>query len=257
MDFACQSICSQVRRQPESVLGLATGNTMIPLYARLVEEHRRGLDCSRVRTFNLDEYVGLSPDHPSSYAHYMNEHFFEHVALADSQLPRGLATNLEEHCLEYEQAIAQAGGIDLQLLGLGQNGHIGFNEPTSSLSSNTRVRTLTQSTRQANQGGFASHERVPAQVITMGVATILKARQCLLLAYGASKARAVAAMIEGPVTSMCPASVLQFHAQCTVVVDEAAASQLTLRDYFLECEANSEAGPQGLRQDLDENRRRP
>lgn len=243
VEFACRAICSQVRRKPTSVLGLATGNTMIPLYAGLVAEHRRGLDFGQVQTFNLDEYVGLSPDHPSSYAQYMKQHFFEHIPMASNRLPQGLAADLDEHCREYEQAISQAGGIDLQLLGLGHNGHIGFNEPTSSLSSSTRVRTLTESTRQANQSSFASEERVPARVITMGIATILRAQQCLLLAYGEPKARAVAAMIEGPVTSMCPASVLQFHAHCTVVIDEAAARHLALRDYFMECEANSEASP--------------
>jgi glucosamine-6-phosphate deaminase len=216
------------------VLGLATGETMRPVYARLVAMHRDGrADFSGVTTFNLDEYVGIAPDHPASFNAFMRDALFDHVNLDPRRchLPRGDAPDPEAEARRYEEAIAQAGGIDLQLLGIGRNGHLAFNEPTSSLASRTRIKTLTQATRIANAAAFAP-DPVPRQAITMGIATILAARACLLLATGASKAAAVARMVEGPLGADCPATALQMHPAATVVLDREAASQLELREYY-------------------------
>ncbi|WP_108485390.1 glucosamine-6-phosphate deaminase [Oceaniglobus ichthyenteri] len=219
-----------VAQRPDARLGLATGGTMEPVYAALVAGD---VDLSRVTTFNLDEYVGLGPDHPQSYRAYMNTRLFgpKNMPAAQTHLPRGDADDPAAEAARYEAAICE-GGIDLQLLGLGANGHIGFNEPSSSLGSLTRVKTLTNSTRDANARFFGPGEDVPRYAITMGIATIMQARHVVLLATGAAKADAVAAMIEGPITAICPASILQMHPRATIVVDEAAAARLTLRDYY-------------------------
>lgn len=236
-DCVADLLAAQLRAGPSTVLGLATGGTMEAVYARLIARHRAGA-CSlaAARSFNLDEYVGLAPDHPCSYWHYMREQLFRHVDLdpARAHLPRGDAPDPEAEAARYEAAIVAAGDIGWQLLGLGANGHIGFNEPTSSLSSLTRIKTLTRSTREANARFFARPEDVPRLAITMGIGTILRAREVVLLAYGPSKARAAAAMVEGPLSAACPASALQLHRRVTVVLDEAAAAELTLRDY-LDC----------------------
>ncbi|MGO4852424.1 glucosamine-6-phosphate deaminase [Phaeovulum sp. W22_SRMD_FR3] len=223
-----------LRAKPRAVLGLATGGTMLPLYARLRALHAAGLSFAGVTSFNLDEYVGLGPDHPASYHVYMRSALFEHIDIdpARCHLPRGDAADPQAEAQAYEARIAAAGGIDLQLLGIGRNGHIGFNEPTSSLGSPTRVKTLTESTRDANRPYFTDADTVPRFAITMGVATILAARHCLLLATGAEKAEAVAAMIEGPLAALCPASALQLHPRATIVLDAAAASALQLQDYY-------------------------
>jgi glucosamine-6-phosphate deaminase len=216
-------------------LGLATGATMVPLYAELVTRYLNGqLSFAQATTFNLDEYVGLAPDHAGSYRRYMAEVLFDLTDMRPSHahLPRGDALDPKAEAIAYEARIVRAGGIDLQLLGLGQNGHIGFNEPTSSLGSRTRIKTLTDSTRQANRPNFDNADDVPCYAITMGIATILEARACVLLATGAAKAQAVAAMIEGPVAAICPASALQMHPQTTVFIDEEAASALRLVDYY-------------------------
>jgi glucosamine-6-phosphate deaminase len=225
----------QVKHEPASVLGLATGSTPIGVYALLVQMHRQGeLDFSSVTTFNLDEYVGLKPEHPCSYRAFMAEHFFRHVNVRPDNIhfPDGLTPDIPAHCAAYEEAIVRAGGIDLQLLGIGRDGHIGFNEPSSSLASRTRIKTLTPQTLQDNARCFGGPESVPHHVITMGVGTIMDARQCLLLATGAAKADAVAAMVEGPITANLPASVLQMHPVCRLVVDEAAAAKLKRADYY-------------------------
>jgi glucosamine-6-phosphate deaminase len=195
---------------------------------------REKLDFSEVTTFNVDEYVGLAPDHPQSYAHFMREHFFSRVNIARwrTHVPDGVARDIPAHCEAYEIAILEAGGIDLQLLGVGSDGHIGFNEPGSSLGSRTRLKTLTEQTIRDNARFFASLDEVPRHVITMGVGTILDARRCLVLAFGQTKAAAVAAMVEGPVTASVPASALQFHPRCTLMTDEAAAAQLKRADYY-------------------------
>lgn len=228
-------IADRLRQEPATVLGLATGGTMEQVYARLIAAHRvGGLSFARARSFNLDEYVGLRPDHACSYWHYMREQFFDQVDMAPGayDLPHGDTADPEAEAARYEAAIVAAGDIGLQLLGLGANGHIGFNEPTSSLNSLTRIKTLTHSTRAANARFFDRAEDVPRLAITMGIGTILRAGEVLLLAYGDSKAAAAAAMIEGPLSAACPASALQLHPKATVVLDEAAAASLTLRDYF-------------------------
>ena len=225
----------QIQTKPDSVLGLATGSTPISVYAELVAMHRRGeLDFSRVVTFNLDEYVGLPADHPCSYREFMREHLFSKVNIPSQNIhfPDGRTTDVPAHCAEYEEAIARAGGIDLQLLGIGREGHIGFNEPSSSLASRTRIKTLTPQTLKDNARCFGSPDKVPHHVITMGVGTIMDTRQCLLLATGEAKAEAVARMAEGPITADLPASILQTHPICRLVVDEAAASQLKRSDYY-------------------------
>lgn len=228
-------IVARLRRVSASVLGLATGGTMEAVYARLIAAHQAGeVSFAQARSFNLDEYVGLGPDHPCSYWRYMRAQLFAHVDLPAEAalLPRGDAADPEAEAQRYEAAIVAAGDIGLQLLGLGANGHIGFNEPTSSLSSLTRVKTLTRATRAANARFFATPEEVPRLAITMGIGTILRAGEVVLLAYGAAKAGAVAAMVEGPLSAACPASALQLHRKVTVVLDQEAASQLALREYY-------------------------
>ena len=221
--------------KPHCVLGLATGSTPLGLYRKLVELHAQGLlDFSTVTTFNLDEYVGLPPDHPQSYFQFMRQNFFRHVNIAreNIHLPDGLAADLAAHCEKYEAALRDLGPIDLQLLGLGSDGHIGFNEPGSSLSSRTRLKTLTERTIADNARFFPSPLDVPRHVITMGIGTIMSAQRIVTLAFGEKKADAVAAMAEGPVTTSVPASALQFHEQCKLIVDEAAASKLQRADYY-------------------------
>jgi glucosamine-6-phosphate deaminase len=232
---AAQMVIAAVVARPATVLGLATGGTMLPLYARLVAAHAAGaVGFSQVTTFNLDEYIGLSPDHPCSYHAYMRAALFDHVDidLSRTHLPRGDSVDPVAESQRYEALIAACGGIDLQVLGIGRNGHIGFNEPTSSLGSRTRIKTLTASTRAANAGYFDRAEDIPAHAITMGIRTILEVRHCLLLATGAAKAPAVAAMVEGPLSAACPASALQMHPAATVVLDRDAARDLRLHDYY-------------------------
>ena len=228
-------IARELRANPSLVLGLATGRTMEAVYRILVRLHREeGLDFSLCRTFNLDEYVGLSPDDARSYRYYMNQRLFSQVNLdlRNTHLPNGLAANLEAESRAYEQKIKRCGGIDLQLLGLGQAGHIGFNEPLSALHSRTRVKALSPITIEQNAVFFGGAAMVPRRAITMGVGTILESRRCLLLATGAGKAEVIAKAVEGPITSMISATALQLHARCTVVLDEAAASKLQAADYY-------------------------
>lgn len=232
---AARQVAALVRRKPAAVLGLATGGTPLALYKELIRQHgQEGLDFSGCTTFNLDEYAGLAPSHPMSYHHYMRENFFEGVNLPAERtnIPDGLAEDIPAHCADYEAKIHSAGGVDLQILGLGSDGHIGFNEPTSSLGSRTRFQTLTENTRTDNARYFASLEEVPRHAITMGIATILEAREIILLAFGAAKAAAVASMIEGPLAAMVPASALQLHPAVRVFLDEGAASLLTKKDYY-------------------------
>ena len=224
----------QLAQKPASVLGLATGSTPLALYRELVAP--QGLDFSRATTFNLDEYVGLGPAHPQSYAYFMREHLFRHLAQLARPAPAspdGLAPDFPARVpRRMKKRSASAGGIDLQLLGLGANGHIGFNEPSSSLASRTRIKTLAPQTIRDNARFFASDAEVPRHVLTMGIGTIMEARHCLVLATGESKAEAVAAMAEGPVTASCPASILQMHPRCTLLLDEAAAGALRRPEYY-------------------------
>ena len=226
----------ELRARPELVLGMATGRTMERVYADLVEMHRQEeLDFSHCRTFNLDEYIGLPADHPNSYRRYMQEKLFDHVNIdpACTHLPNGVATNLAWECRSYEALIQAAGGIDLQLLGIGASGHIGFNEPISALASRTREKALTPSTREQNAGMFGGNaELVPPRAITMGVGTILEAKRCILVATGRAKADIVAKAVEGPITSMVTASALQQHPNCQVILDEDAADQLQGKGYY-------------------------
>ena len=201
----------------------------------LVEMHKKdGLDFSLCRTFNLDEYVGLPPDDPRSYRYYMNHHLFHHVNidLRNTHVPDGMAPDLAAACRRYEEEIVRTGGLDLQLLGIGRSGHIGFNEPLSALRSRTRPLTLTPTTIAQNAPLFDRPEDMPRRAITMGVGTILEARQCLVLVTGHEKSEILAKAVEGPVTSMISASALQLHPRCTVVVDEAAASRLRGTEYY-------------------------
>lgn len=228
-------IVKELSANPHLVLGLATGRTMESVFSKLVRIHRETkLDFSLCSTFNLDEYVGLAPDDPRSYRHYMNERLFRQVNVdpRNTHLPNGQASDLDAECRNYEAAIAKFGGIDLQLLGIGQAGHIGFNEPLSALRSRTRVKALTPTTIKQNAPFFGSEDRVPRRAMTMGVGTILDARRCLLLATGSEKAYIIAKAVEGPITAMISATALQLHPRCTVVVDDAAAGQLQGAEYY-------------------------
>jgi len=231
VDFIARALSAK----PDLVLGLATGCTMESVYDLLVKKHRdEGLDFSRCRTFNLDEYVGLAASDPCSYHHFMRQRFFDavNIDLRNTHLPNGMAADLAAECTRYEAAIATCGGIDLQVLGIGLNGHLGFNEPLSAFRSRTRVQNLSRVTRAQNAPLFPSPGQVPRRAITMGVGTILEARQCLLLATGLEKSEVVAKAIEGPLTAMITATALQLHPACTIVLDHAAASRLTDNDHY-------------------------
>jgi len=230
-NVAARLFAHVIRQENGVVLGLATGSTPLALYQQLVALK---LNWRKVTTFNLDEYVGISPQHPQSYHSFMWENLFRHVNIPTKNvhIPDGLAKDIPKSCAIYEKQIRGAGGIDLQLLGIGTSGHIGFNEPTSSLSSRTRIKTLTPQTRKDNARFFGGEEKVPPHVITMGIGTILEARHCVLLAFGKNKARAIAEAVEGPITSMNPASALQQHPKVTVFLDEDSASELKLKEYY-------------------------
>lgn len=225
---AAKIVYGQIMRKPNSVLGLATGSTPLGVYKLLVEYHNRGMDFSRVTTFNLDEYVGLGPDHPQSYRRYMHEHLFSKVNINPERtfIPNGLAEDLEAECRRYDELIRQAGGIDLQILGIGTNGHIGFNEPGTEFGSTTHVVDLAESTIRDNARFFESIDQVPTRAISMGIKSIMQAKEIILMASGGSKADAIYAAVHGPVTTAVPASVLQLHPSVTLVVDQAAASKL-------------------------------
>jgi glucosamine-6-phosphate deaminase len=228
-------VAHDLRANPHLVLGLATGKTMEQVYRQLVRLHKdEKLDFSLCSTFNLDEYVGLFPSDPNSYRHYMDNHLFRHVNVdpRNTHLPNGLAEDLDAECRHYEALIQRFGGIDLQIVGIGKAGHIGFNEPLSALRSRTRVKALTPTTLKQNASLFGSEDKMPRRAITMGVGTIIEARRCLLLATGSSKAGVVSKAVEGPITSMISATALQLHPRCTVVVDEAAAEELTEKEYY-------------------------
>lgn len=232
---AARLISHLLREKPDAVIGLATGNTPILLYNELVRKFREGhMDFSRVTTFNLDEYVGLPAEHPASYHSFMYKHLFDHINVPRDRIhiPNGMAADIPGECEAYEKRIRDAGGIDLQILGIGTEGHIGFNEPTSSLGSRTRIKTLTPRTRRDFAFLFGGEDKVPKHVMTMGVGTIMEARQCVLLAFGKSKAQAIARTVEGPVTSMMPASILQMHPVVKAMIDEGAASLLQNTSYY-------------------------
>ena len=223
---AAEHFYTLLRRKPDAVLGLATGSTPEALYGRLIAQYEAGyISFRQVTTFNLDEYVGLAGDHPQSYRHFMQEKLFDHVDIDPKRthVPDGLHTT-PENAADYDKMIGAAGGIDLLLLGIGANGHIGFNEPGSSFDTLTHIADLDESTRQANARFFASPEEVPAQAVTMGIHTIMQARSIILMAFGANKAQAVAAAVTGPVSSDVPASVLRLHPDVTIYADDEAAA---------------------------------
>jgi glucosamine-6-phosphate deaminase len=223
------------RRKNNLVLGFATGKTPLGLYEKLVEFYRQGrIDFSAVTAFSLDEYVGLEASHPQSFAHYMDHHLFRHVNIRKEDIFRlsGRPPDIDEHCRAYERKVRDSGGIDIQILGIGKNGHIAFNEPGSSLSSRTRLKILTPETVAAIRPFFQDEKEVPRFCLTMGIGTILETKTALLLASGKDKAGIIARAVEGPLTASVPASALQLHARAIFVIDEAAASKLTKRDYY-------------------------
>lgn len=229
---ASSRVVEWIHKKPDAVLGLATGKTMLGVYKNLIAYRKEGrVDFSGVAAVNLDEYLGLDPDDPLSFHSYMVQNFFQHVNIKKENIliPDSMPEDVEAECEAYEQAIRERGGIDIQLLGIGRDGHIGFNEPSSSLQARTRVKTLTDETLKDN---FGSTEG-PRFAITMGIGTIMDAREIILLAVGREKAKAVSCMIEGPVTASCPASALQLHPKVKVVLDTAAAHLLERKEYYM------------------------
>ena len=234
-------IADLIKRKPNAVLGLATGSTPIPLYSELARMHKdEGLSFSEITTFNLDEYIGLPGDHPCSYQFFMREELFGKIDIRpeSTHIPNGESDDIERECLAYEQAIAASGGIDLQVLGIGSDGHIGFNEPGSSLGSRTRIKTLTGKTIEDNARFFEDPDQVPRHCVTMGIGTIMDSVSLMLYAFGEGKAGIISKAVEGPVSAMVPASILQMHPSVKVIVDEAAASQLANIEYYKEVYEN-------------------
>lgn len=232
---AADAIEALLRRKPTAVLGLATGTSPLPIYDELARRHEEhGLDFSQAHAFGLDEYVGLGPGHPQSYREVIRREFTDRVNIQPENVhgPDGSAIDVVAACQAYEDAIKALGGVDLQLLGVGTDGHIGFNEPGSSLASRTRIKTLVEQTRKDNARFFGSVSDVPHHVLTQGLGTILEARHVVLVATGAQKAQTVRDFIEGPVAAICTASVLQLHPHASILLDEAAASSLKLADYY-------------------------
>ena len=247
---AAQAVSKLLNSKPNAVLGLATGSTPLALYQELVRLHREeGLDFSQITTFNLDEYVGLGKDNPQSYHYFMHENLFRHIniPLQNIYIPSGTTDNYEAFWQWYETRIQECGGIDLQILGIGTDGHIAFNEPSSSLGSRTRIKTLVKQTIVDNSRFFDRPEEVPIYAITMGVGTILEARHIVLLASGEKKADAVAAAIEGPVTSQITASALQLHRDTVCYLDRAAAASLRMTEYYYWVEDKRPSAPQQVR----------
>lgn len=240
--YAADRVVDVINTKTNPVLGLATGSTPIALYEELVARYQaKQVSFRQVISFNLDEYIGITDSHEQSYRTFMNQHLFDHIDIVKSNTHVPLAESkdaivLKKSAQDYEASIQQAGGIDLQILGIGLNGHIGFNEPTSSFASRTRIKTLSESTVAANKRFFKAGEYQPQLALTMGIGSILDSRAVLLMATGRAKAEAVKAMIEGPLSAMCPASALQLHETTTIVLDEDAASLLALKDYYQWCE---------------------
>ena len=238
-DFAAQFISDFINENKSPVVGLATGSSVLLTYDALIRKYQLGnLSFKNTTTFNLDEYLGLSQKHPQSYRHYMNQKLFDHIDIDPKStfIPECFKGDYELACLDYETEINNHGGIDLQLLGIGANGHIGFNEPTSSLRSRTRVKTLTENTLSKNARFFEASESQPALAITMGIGTIMEAQNIVLIGLGKHKSKAVAEVIEGPLSAFCPGSILQNHQNATIILDKLAASELKLYDYYIQTE---------------------
>ena len=226
---AAEIVAEQIRKKPNSVIGFATGSTPLGLYNELIRLHREtGLDFSKITTFNLDEYVGLEPEHDQSYHYFMWENLFKHINVDPRHvyIPDGMADDIDYFCQWYEEQMAEVGGLDLQILGIGANGHIAFNEPGSSLGSRTRIKTLTTKTVEDNARFFDDPEKVPRYAITMGIGTIMDARKLVLVASGEGKAEAIQNTLEGPITAMVPATIVQMHQQAHIVLDNEAANLL-------------------------------
>ena len=218
-----------VNKKPNSVFGLATGSTPIGMYKLFIKWCKEGnMNFSKVSTVNLDEYVGLPATHDQSYRYFMNDNLFDHINIdkTKTDVPDGMAADIDAECKRYDEVIKSKGKVDIQLLGLGQNGHIGFNEPSDAFSEGTNVVTLTESTREANKRFFKSIDEVPKKAITMGLGSILKASKVVMVANGKAKADAVAMMVNGPISPKCPASILRYHEDFVLVVDEEAASKI-------------------------------
>ena len=234
--LAAGAIEKLLRSRPDAVLGLATGSSPIPIYDELVRLHvEQGLSFARATAFTLDEYVGLPSEHPQRYLNVIEREVVERLDFAPGAVrgPDGLAADLEAACAAYDDAITEAGGVDLEILGIGTDGHVGFNEPGSSLASRTRIKTLTEQTRADNARFFAGDiNAVPQHCLTQGLATIMQARHIMLIATGRAKADAVHQLVEGPVSAMWPATILQHHPHVTVLIDNSAASRLQLAYYF-------------------------
>ena len=237
--FAAEFIENFIAQKENLVLGLATGSSVLLTYKELIKKHAsNGLSFKKVTTFNLDEYIGLKPGHSQSYRHYMNHKLFNHIDIdkKNTYIPECFNEDYELCCANYESKIKSTGGIDLQLLGIGANGHIGFNEPTSSLRSRTRVKTLTENTIKNNARFFNDNELQPSIAVTMGIGTIMDAESILLIGLGKHKSKSVADLIEGPISAFCPGSVLQNHQNVVIVLDSLAASDLKLYDYYIHTE---------------------
>ncbi len=222
-------VLEAIRENPRLVLGLAAGRTMEPLYQELSTQYAAGnIDFSRVTSFNLDEYIGLAPSDPNSYHHYMQEHLFKKVNLRGDNIhiPNGVARDLNVESLRYERMIDKHGGVQLQLLGLGDNGHVGFNEPNSSFHSRTRAVTLSPATIKQNAAMFKKHKLIPRRAMTMGMETIMSSRRCIMLVTGRHKAHILAKVLEGRITTDIPATALRMHRACVIVADKEAAQEL-------------------------------
>ena len=226
---AASLLLAQLVTKPNSILGLATGSTPLGLYKELIEAYSRGeADFSSVISFNLDEYLGIPNTDPNSYFSFMQQNLFRHINLLkeNTHLPNGMAANAQEECKNYDLLIEKAGGVDLQILGIGHDGHIGFNEPGEAFPEGTHVETLTEETRAANARFFGSLDLVPTQAVTMGIGTIMKAHRIILMASGKDKASIIAQMVRGPITPRVPASILRFHQNTVVYLDELAAGEI-------------------------------
>ncbi|MBQ5696423.1 MAG: glucosamine-6-phosphate deaminase, partial [Clostridium sp.] len=223
---AAKEFSKVIKEKENAVLGLATGGSPVGMYKELIKMYeQKELNFSKITTVNLDEYIGLNPEHNQSYRYFMNNNLFNHINIDKSNtfVPNGLAEDLEAQCKEYDQKIVELGGIDIQLLGVGNNGHIAFNEPNNELSSGTHIISLTDNTIEANARFFDNIDDVPRKAITMGVGGIMKAKKIILIASGESKAEAIKGIFSGKITTANPATMLQMHRDVTVIVDEAAA----------------------------------
>jgi len=241
--YGASIFINQIQSKPDSVLGLATGSTPLLLYKKLIAACQAGtISFNAVASFNLDEYLDLPEEHPQSYRQFMEHEFFKHIDINRSatRVPNGCSEDPWQACAEYEAAIANKGGIDLQLLGIGRNGHIGFNEPSSGLRSRTRIKTLSEATIRDNARFFTAEEQQPTLSITMGIGTILDSKKVVLMATGKHKAEAIQQAIEGPLTAACPASALQMHRDSVVIIDDAAASHLDYADYYRHVEQQNQ-----------------